>query len=358
MSNPLNKLTVPVDCSVKDAMKKMDLSAEKVLFVTSGCDQLVGSLTDGDIRRFILKDGSLQESIERCYNKNPVGVVSEGGDIRSKAKELMLRHKIEAIPVLNKQKILIDVLIWSELFDEGIRAQSVVDCPVVIMAGGKGERLEPFTKVLPKPLIPIGDKPILEMLLEKFGAHGVTDFYLTLNYRGDVIKSYLDATQTKYNLHYIWEDKYLGTAGSLRLLPDDLPKKVIVSNCDVIVDLDYADLLKFHDKHENDLTIVGSFQHHVVSYGVIEFMTDGAVKKITEKPEYDFTINTGVYVMNTSIINRIPGDTRYHLTDLTDLLLKEGRRVGVYPVSEKSYMDVGQWAEYRKNVDKILMMGI
>ena len=351
MNDNLAKLFTAPTVNIKDAMKQMATTGEKILIVIDQNQHLLGTLTDGDIRRFILKNGGIKGQIDQCYRKTPIFL--RAGDKKDKAKRLMIENKIGAIPVVDKDNQVIDILIWNNIFNGGETHVEKIDVPVVIMAGGKGKRLVPFTKILPKPLIPFGEKPILEVIMDKFSLYGVRDFYVTVNYKGAMIKSYFENVDLKYNLIFIWEKEYLGTAGSLRLLPEDFSSTFIISNCDIILDVDYSDLLNFHKKNKNDLTTIVSFWHQVIPYGVIEFSNNGIVKKITEKPEYDFTINTGVYVIGKEILTYIPKNKFFHITHLMEDLLKDGKKIGIYPVSERSYVDIGQWEDYRENVGKL-----
>lgn len=352
MHDKLDKLFISLEASIKEAMKQMDLTGEKILIVVDRENKLLGTMTDGDIRRFILKSGSTTGQVALCFNKTSIS--QQEGDGEDHARNLMIENKLEAIPVTDKDKCVRDLFVWSDLFKDTKRHVEKIDVPVVIMAGGKGERLDPFTKILPKSLIPVGEKPILEVIMDTFNQHGIKNFYLTVNYKGEMIKSYFENVELMYNLNFIWEKDFLGTAGGLRFLPEDFPKTFIVSNCDILVDADYSDLLKFHKENKNDLTMIGAFKHHIIPYGVIEFSTNGTVEKITEKPEYDFNINTGVYVMEKKTLNYIPKDKFFHTTHLMENLLKDGKKIGVYPVSEKSYIDIGQWEEYRENVRRFL----
>ncbi len=353
MNDKLAQLLISLETNIKNALKKMDLAAEKILIIVDKKNHLLGTLSDGDIRRFILKTGNISGHVKDCYNKNPI-YLQEGYN-RDEVKKLMIQKKIEVIPIVDNNNQVIGTLIWSNLFNGSQKPITPINCPVVIMAGGKGKRLDPFTRILPKPLIPIGEKPILELIMDNFNQFGVNNFYLTINYKGEMIKSYFDNIDLKYNLIYLREKEYLGTASSLKLLPANFPSTFILSNCDIFVHADFSDLLAFHKKNNNALTIVGAIQQHVIPYGVIEFSYNGFVKKINEKPEYDFTVNTGVYVLEKSILDHIPENELFHITHLMDKLLKKGHKIGVYPVSEKSYVDIGQWEEYQKNVKNFLI---
>jgi dTDP-glucose pyrophosphorylase len=354
MTESINKLLVCSEMSIKSAMKLMDIGAEKTLIVVDVDRRLVGVLTDGDIRRLILKTGTLAGTVKECFNDKPL-FVFEGTELVH-VKKLMLEKKVQLIPVVDREMRVVDVKVWSTLFD-GLRSQNIpaqLACPVVIMAGGKGTRLEPFTRIFPKPLIPVGEKPIIELIMDRFREYGVEDFYLTVNYKGEMIKSYFDNVKIDYRLHYLWEKEFLGTAGCLKNLPENFADDFIVSNCDILLDVNYREVFEFHRDNGNMLTIIGALQHVVVPYGVLEFSGNGFLDKISEKPEYDITISTGVYVLNKAVLEHIPADTRFDATDLIASLMQSGKKVSVFPVSEKSYIDIGQWKEYRKNVAQFM----
>lgn len=350
MKSSITDFFILPEASIKEAIKKMDSAGQKILFVSSGEAVLDGVVSDGDIRRYILRTGTLSGHVKDCYNKKPF--VAKDGSSRESIKELMARRKIEVVPVVNTRQQVIDLLVWNDFFNHRKKKHKKIGVPVIIMAGGKGTRLDPFTRILPKPLIPIGEKPVLELIMERFAEYGAGEFYLTVNYKGEMIKSYFDNIDVNYNINYIWEKEFLGTAGSLQFLPKNITGTFIVSNCDILVDLDYTDLIRYHHDRRHKLTIVGSLHHHVIPYGVIELSSSGNVVRILEKPEYDFTVNTGVYILERDVLKLIPKKKMFHITDLIGLLLKAGEKVGVYPVSEGSYIDIGQWEEYQKNTKR------
>ncbi|MBF0479341.1 MAG: nucleotidyltransferase family protein [Candidatus Omnitrophica bacterium] len=347
----IQQLIITKKITVREALRRMDEGGEKILFVVDKHDALCGVLTDGDIRRYLLGQGNLHGTIEKVYNAKPRSVLK--GTDQDIIKELMVREKIEALPVVDEFKKIVNVFFWMDLVSESTFPRNKIDVPVVIMAGGKGQRLGPFTRILPKALIPVNDKPIIEVIIDRFTAIGAPEFFLTMNYKGEMIKVYFDYIDHKYKIHYLWEKEFLGTAGSLKMLPADIAENFIVSNCDVIVNADYADLLSFHRKYQNLLTVVGTIQHHKIPYGVIHFKEHGKIQNIEEKPEIDFTVNTGVYILSKKALKYIPKGKPFDMPDLIAVLLKKGENISVYPVSEKSYMDVGQWEEYHKTIDRL-----
>ncbi|MCM8774158.1 MAG: sugar phosphate nucleotidyltransferase [Candidatus Omnitrophica bacterium] len=341
--------------SIKEALKKLDRTAKKVLLVVDKKNKLLGTLTDGDIRRYILKGKSLEDNLEEVYNRNPKYIEEDNFSIES-ARELFIKHRLELLPIVDSRKRVVDFLLWSQVFSEKeppLLNLLPLDVPVVIMAGGKGGRLDPFTKVLPKPLIPIGDKPIIELIIDEFKRWGAKEFYLILNYKAEIIQSYFEGMNRDYKLHYIREKDFLGTVGGLSLLEDIIDKVFIVSNCDVIVKADFGKVVKFHKDNNVWLTILSSVQHYKIPYGIIKFKKKGKVTEIVEKPEQTFIINTGVYVIDREALKFITKGSPVEMNELIMCLLKNKRKVVTYPVNENDYIDIGQWEEYKKSVEKI-----
>ena len=338
------------DSTIKQAMRRLSDLGEKELFVIDTDERLIGALSDGDIRKWILKEGSLNALVSSVCNQSP-RFVDENYELEN-VKRIMLDLKIECMPVLDDQRHVIKVLTWDDVFSGKVeKNRERLSTPVVIMAGGKGSRLDPFTRILPKSLIPIGDKPIIEVIMDKFSEYDINNFYISVNHKARMIKSYFDEINGKYRISYIEETKPLGTAGSLRILEDRLTDPFIVTNCDVLIDCDYAQLIHFHQEHGHDLTLVVSCRHYVIPYGVCE-IAGGLLKTIKEKPEMDLLINTGMYVMGNKILKLIPKDELFNFNELILNAKAAGYQVGVFPVNEKSWLDVGQWEEYQKTINQ------
>lgn len=341
------------DASVKEALKQLDKSAEKILFVVDDDDRLVGSLTDGDIRRWILADGSLEEKVSVVCFKGTY-FVRRAHDIE-KVKEEMLKRKIVYVPVVDVEKRIVEFLIWDKLFGGKLKRKTKekLNIPVVIMAGGKGTRLDPFTRILPKPLIPIGDKSIMELIIDKFLEYEVKHFYLSVNHKSKIIKSYFEELKPPYGITYLYEEQPLGTAGALKQLENQVQGNILLTNCDIIIDADYSDVLIHHTAVENEITAVASVKNFRIPYGICEIKNGGTLITIREKPEYSHLVNTGMYIINTSILKHMPENTPFHATDLIDKAISLGKKVGVYPISENSWIDIGEWVEYRKALEKL-----
>ena len=342
----LIKMSVGRDSTVKDALKRLGESGEKITLVMGENGELVGTVTDGDIRRWILNDGNLLESVSKIYNSSP-SFVDTDYDL-SKVKSIMLEEMIETIPVLNSSRQVVSLLRWRDIFacefKPDISLQSV---PVLVMAGGRGVRMDPFTRILPKPLIPLGDKPIIEIIMDRFANHGCNKFYLTVNYKGKMIQSYFESSECSHAIRYAWEEEPKGTAGGIRLIEGSLDAPhLFVSNCDILVKADYGDIYKFHMENDNDITVIGSMKHFSIPYGVLEINSGGALNNIVEKPEYDFLVNTGMYLIKTNVIKHIPVDRKYDFPELILKVKKSGGKIAIYPVGQHSWIDVGQWHEY------------
>jgi len=344
----MKDITIQPSATIKEAMEALDKTAEKVLLVVDDDQRLIGALTDGDIRRHILKGRDLIGTIQSAYNKKPFFVFQEDLDIE-KIKHILTENIIDLVPILKKDRQVVDFITWEKAFGNNRRSETQkLDVPVVIMAGGRGTRLEPFTRVLPKPLIPVGDKPVIDHIIDRFKACGVSEFYITIHHMSKILRAYFEEKNPDYSIGFAEEDEPRGTAGSLKLLIDKLDKPFFVSNCDIIIEADYSDIFRFHTKNSYDITLVASTKQYSIPYGVCQLNGSGSLERIEEKPEYNFLVNAGLYVLNPNLIDIIPDNKMFHITQLIEIVKGNKGTVGVYPVSEKAWIDVGQWTEFRK----------
>ena len=329
-------------------MNRLSESAERCLIVVDDNKLLLGTVNDGDLRRGFLKGLNADSYIESIYCRTPYVAVSSDHTVED-IKSQMLEHKTELVPVVDLNNKVMDYYTWSGVFGgTNSKQPEQFSAHVVIMAGGKGERLKPFTNILPKPLVPIHDKPIIQHIIDKFTPYGLKDFYLTLNYKSRIIKAFFEEEEPDYNLHYVYENKPLGTAGSLSYLEGKMDAPFIVTNCDIIVKADYAEIYKYHLEHDNAITLVASANEHTIPYGICKLSNNGHLSHIVEKPTHYNLINTGYYILNPDIIELIKKDELYNMTDLIKDARDKNLQVGVYTVGESDWIDIGQWKEYLK----------
>lgn len=335
--------------SLLEAMKRMDYAKVKNLFVFQG-ESFCGLVTIGDIQRAIIRGIPLSEQIGKILNSKKI--YASTSDSIEEIKERMHQIWADCMPVLDKEGNLADIVFWKDVSGQDVRSErQPIHLPVVIMAGGKGTRLKPITNVIPKPLVPIGDKTILETILDQFEEIGCTKFYMSVNYKADLMKYYLGQLDHKYDIEFFQEEKPLGTIGSVSLLKGKITTPFFVSNCDSINEQDYRDVYDYHMSNHNDLTIVTMVKSFKIPYGVIETGEDGLMTALSEKPELTFQVNTGVYILNPSCIDEIPEGEFFHITHLMEKIKARGGRVGCFPVSEHAWKDMGEWPEYLKMIN-------
>lgn len=340
------EIIIAPNATIIEGLKKMDAIRRKLLLVHNGT-KYIGLLSIGDIQRAIIHSIDLNSTVSTIIrNDNIIAYPETSID---EIKNLMLAIRAEFMPVVSSENELLNVYFWEDLFGKKeIAPANQFNLPVVIMAGGFGARLKPLTNVLPKPLIPTGDKTMLEEIFEHFAKHGCDIFYVSVNYKAELIEYYIRNQNLPYNLHFFRENKPMGTAGSLSLLKDKIHETCFVSNCDIIIEQDYSEILSYHKDNKNEITLVAALKHYPIPYGTIETGDNGKLLKLIEKPELIFKINSGMYILEPHLLDEIPENQFFHITQLIEKVKKRGGKVGVFPVSEKSWKDVGNWEEYSK----------
>lgn len=333
--------------TIKEAMEKMEKNGKQIVYVTKE-QKLIGSLSDGDVRRWILKDKSIQEKTKYAMNKKPQYLINGN---KNTALELMSEYGyINSVPILDSQLLFENIIFRNETKNIN---KNLTKVPVVIMAGGKGTRLYPYTKILPKPLIPIGDTPIVERIINKFNEDGMDNFIISVNYKKNMIKSYFNDLDKSYNINFVEENIPLGTGGSLSLMKDNLSETFFVSNCDILVNADYSDIYKFHKNNHHDVTMVASMTNTQIPYGVLNLDKEGLLDSTVEKPEYSHLVNTGMYLIEPELLAFVP-DNKF--SDLPSIIMdakNSGLKIGVYPISENSWMDMGQIKEMENMIERL-----
>ena len=351
----IKKYLIDLDSDLRSAMKRLDMSQSKILFVINKNKTLYGSITDGDIRRWILKSNNIDAKIEKVCNPNPIS--SKENYNPEDLNNVMIKKGIQAVPVLNKDNIIIKILFRESIVN--FKQEDLFDInkkiPVVVMAGGAGTRLEPFTKILPKPLIPIGEKSILEVIIDKFKLFGLDEYYLTVFHKKNIIKSYFEEIDLDYKLSFIEESSPMGTAGILSSLHSKVKTSFFLTNCDTIIDCNYKKIFEFHDNNKYDITIVGSMINYRIPYGICDIEKEGKLISIAEKPEFSYLVSTGMYLIRKSALDFLPKNKPYDITNLIEDVKNNKGSVGVYPISEKSWLDTGQWHEYKETLNQLTL---
>lgn len=345
------QISISKTASILSALRKMDVEKVKLLLVMDN-DKFYSLLSIGDIQRAIIANESLDKPIEGILRKTVK--VAKPTDDKNEIKIRMKERRNDFMPIVDDEGDVVDIIFWEDISSyKETRVNTPFTLPVVIMAGGQGSRLRPLTNVLPKPLIPIGEQTMIEDIMDRFVECGCHDFFVSVNYKADFIRHYFDNFGKQvYHIEYFQEDKPLGTAGSLQLLKDRINSTFFVSNCDIIIDEDYSEILNFHREHQNEITVVAALKNFSIPYGTLETGEGGQLTSLHEKPNLTFKINTGMYILEPHLINEIPSDRLYHITFLIEKLINEGRKVGVFPISEGSWTDIGNWDEYMKYIKK------
>ncbi len=335
----LEDYIIKPNTSIINAMKAIDMNAEGIVYVCDDSLVLLGALTDGDIRRYIIHGGELDTPVNNMMTITPIKLTLSN---RALANSYMTKYSVNSVPIVDENNVIQEIF----FLDSSIRpTKEQLNSSVVIMAGGKGTRLAPYTQILPKPLIPIGEKTITEHIIDRFVSFGCNKFDIIVNYKRHLIKSYFRDTPLNVELSFFDEDNFLGTAGGLRLLLNRYDKPFFMTNCDIIVEDDYAKIMKYHKSSGNIATIVSAIKNTVLPYGVIEATSDGKVANIKEKPDVSTVVNTGLYVLDPDFLDMIPDNTFIHITDVLKSCIEKGMSIGMYPVSGDHWLDMGQMDE-------------
>jgi dTDP-glucose pyrophosphorylase len=337
---------IPFNASLLEALKKMDTLDKKLLIVIEA-NKFYGLLSAGDIQRAVIQNKPLETKVGEILRKNIRIATPE--DSFENIRQMMFDFRMELCPVVNEDQEIVKVYFWEEVFQEKEpQPKTPFNLPVVIMAGGFGTRLKPLTNVLPKPLIPIGEKTMLEEIFDRFAKHGCNRFHVSINYKADLIQYYISQQNLPFALNFFIEDKPMGTAGSMSLLKGKITETFFVSNCDILIEQDYSEILDYHKANNNEITVVAALKHFPIAYGTIETGGNGKLIKLVEKPELTFKINSGMYILEPHLLDEIPEGEFFHITQLIEQVKNRKGNVGVFPVSEKSWKDIGSWEEISK----------
>ena len=338
---------VPPDMTMVDVMKKIDKNAKGIVYVCDPERKLLGAISDGDIRRRIIHTGKLDGKAREIMKPEPI-VLSEAE--RELALVIMDKHAIRSVPIIDELRRLREIRFLKE---GALDYKKKINAPVVIMAGGKGSRLQPYTTIIPKPLIPVGEKTITEHIIDRFKRSGCKEFEIIVNYKKHLIEAYFKDTETDYDISFVEEEEFLGTAGGLRLLMGRYEEDFFMTNCDIIIEEDYSKIMDYHKENNNLATIVCAVKNMKLPYGVIETSEGGFVSAIHEKPDISSMVNTGLYVLSPHFLERIPEGQVSQITDVLQSCIDDGQRIGMYPVSGDKWMDMGQFEELKIMTERL-----
>lgn len=343
----IKDLLIAEEDTVLHAMERLDKIACKVLFIQVE-SKLKAALTDGDVRRWILKGGNLDEKVKAVANYKPKYMSNV---TRKEALNYMKQMCIEALPILDDTGAIINIITWDEKDVSDKKEQ--LEIPVVMMAGGFGKRLYPYTNILPKPLIPVGEIPIAEHIINQFCQFGCKEYHLIVNHKKNMIKAYFNEIDKDYEVHYADEDKPLGTGGGLSLLKGKVNSTFILTNCDILIEEDFAKIYRLHKEQDNVITMICSLKNFSIPYGVVEIGEDGEIASMQEKPQLSFFTNTGCYIVEPDVIDALEDNTAIGFPDIIEKYKKQGKKVGVFPIGEHAWMDMGQLEELQKMQERI-----
>lgn len=343
----IEKMLIDESFTILKAMKRLDEVATKVLFVEEN-RALKAALTDGDIRRWILKGGTVEKSVKEAANYQPHYLLeSETENIQT----FMDKHSLEVVPIVDDEHIIVDI--YMRRLPKSNLSKREINIPVVIMAGGKGTRLYPYTKILPKPLIPVGDIPIAELIINSFMEYGCMDYYMIVNHKKNMIKAYFNEIDREYQVCYVEEEQPLGTGGGLSLLKGKMKETFFLTNCDILIQEDLSKMYDLHKKNKYAVTMLCSLTNLQVPYGVVEVADNGIVENMKEKPSLSFLTNTGVYIVEPEVLEEIEEHTFIGFPDIIKKCKDKGMKIGVYPIGEKAWLDMGQINELEKMRERL-----
>ena len=340
----IKKVKLTPSSTIKEALTIIDEGAIKLAVIVDKNDILIGTITDGDIRRAILSGKMLDDTIEDVYFRKPTVVcVNES---KEEVIRICTEKKIYQVPVVDDKGKLVSIMILDELLKP-----TTYPNKVVLMAGGLGTRLRPLTNDTPKPLLKVGDRPIIETIMRSFAKYGFKDFILSVNYKAEMFEEYFgDGSKFGWNIEYVHEDKRLGTAGALSLMRDKLDRDFFVMNGDLLTNVNFENLLKFHEENSAAGTMCVREYEFQVPYGVVD-VENGKIKSITEKPTHKFFVSAGIYMLSPDVMKHIPDNEFYDMPTLFEKLIETQDNAVSFPLREY-WLDIGRIEEFQKANDE------
>ncbi len=339
----MKNILIKKDCSILETLEKIQKNQLKCLVVVNKQNILLGTINDGDIRRAILKNAKLNYKISKYYKKNCFYLKKDQAH-KVNVKEKFKTLDINLIPLVDKNNKVVDYL-SSTLKKQRVLKKNFKKYEFVIMAGGLGTRLKPYTNILPKPLLPYKNKTIIENVINNFLKYNIKKFIISINYKNILIKSFFKELRPDYKISYLEEKKPLGTAGVLYKLNNK--KNFIVSNCDVVIDIDFDDLMNYHNQTKSDITLVTSIQNDRIPYGVCK-IKNNKLKNIIEKPEKNYLANAGLYAVSGKVFKLIKKNENLSFVNLIKRALRKKLKINIYPIHNNAWVDLGQSIDFAR----------
>lgn len=338
--NSFEKIRLSQASKLRQALEIIDSGAMKIALVVGEDNRLLGTLSDGDIRRAILKGMSLDASIESIYCQTPI--TCSINDSREKILQLAVAHRLFQIPIIDNEGRIVGLVEVDDFLRPSHHSNKVV-----LMAGGLGTRLRPLTDNTPKPMLHVGDKPILATIIENFAKYGYTDIVLSVSYKSDVIEDYFgDGSAFEVNIDYVHETKRMGTAGALGMMRDRLIEPFFVMNADLLTNINFEHLHNYHMSQDAVATMAVREYDFQVPYGVVNIQ-DGRIASIEEKPTHKFYVSAGIYMLDPQSLHFIPNDEFFDMPSLFEGLISRGKNAVSFPIREY-WLDIGRLSDYEK----------
>lgn len=341
----VQKHTIPYTSSIRDALIRLDyLASDAILFVVDESFKLLGSLTDGDLRRGFIRGLDFNNLLMDFVQPNPA-FITEGENAIFKLEEYKFKN-LKIIPILNGEREIVDIINFREKI-------TIIPADAVLMAGGEGKRLRPLTENTPKPLLKVGEKPIIEYNLDRLIHYGIKTINLSINYLGEQLIDYFgDGSQKGIKINYAREDKPLGTIGSILLIDTFHNDDIIVMNSDLLTNIDFADFFKTYKESDADMAVAATSYHVDVPYAVLEVAENTIVKSLKEKPRYTYYSNAGIYILKRDLLKMIPENQFYDITDLMERILEMNLKLVTYPINGY-WLDIGKHEDFKKAQEDI-----
>lgn len=344
--NKLDKHIIFKNTSVREALKKLDvLASDAILFVVDHENHLIGSLTDGDLRRGFIKGLGFENNIEDFIQQNP-SYIKKGEESTIKKLEDFKAKNFKIIPIVDEEHHIIEILNFRE-------QSTMIPADAVIMAGGEGKRLRPLTENTPKPLLEVGGKPIIEYNIDRLKQVGIKNINLSIRYLGEQLESYFgDGSKKELNISYVKEDQPLGTIGAILLCENLQHEDIVVMNSDLLTNIDFKDFYKSYKESGADMAVAATSYHVDIPYAVLETNQDNQVTSLKEKPKYTYYSNAGIYILNKKVLKMIPKNEFYDITDLMDKILAMNLKLVTYPINGY-WLDIGKHEDFKKAQEDI-----